>query len=179
MKVEEALVFLDRVLPKEGLSDLQELVFRQCWEGKTYAEIGESSGYDTNYIKDVGSKLWKLLSKALGEPVTKSNLQAVLRRTQKRAEQSGDLRGQGDKEDKEDKGTRGQGENYQLPITNYQLPIQNLKSKIQTRVDWGEAVDVSGFYDRTEELNTLQQSILSDRCRLVAILGMGGMGKTA
>lgn len=46
-------------------------------------------------------------------------------------------------------------------------------------VDWGEALDVSLFYGRTTELNTLQQWILQDRCRLVSILGMGGIGKTA
>jgi WD40 repeat protein/DNA-binding Xre family transcriptional regulator len=44
--------------------------------------------------------------------------------------------------------------------------------------DWGEAPDVSVFYDRTEELTTLKQWIVHDRCRLVALLGMGGIGKT-
>jgi hypothetical protein len=45
--------------------------------------------------------------------------------------------------------------------------------------DWGEAPDVSVFYGRTEELTTLKQWIVQDRCRLVALLGMGGIGKTA
>ncbi|NJR61447.1 MAG: NACHT domain-containing protein [Cyanobacteria bacterium CRU_2_1] len=58
-------------------------------------------------------------------------------------------------------------------------PIQNPKSKIQNRIDWGEAVDVSIFYGRTEELATLKQWIVDDRCRLVALLGMGGIGKTS
>lgn len=44
--------------------------------------------------------------------------------------------------------------------------------------DWGEAPDVSVFYGRTEELATLKQWILSDGCRLVALLGLGGTGKT-
>lgn len=44
--------------------------------------------------------------------------------------------------------------------------------------DWAEAVDVSVFYNRTAELATLQQWILKDRCRIVALLGMGGIGKT-
>lgn len=47
-----------------------------------------------------------------------------------------------------------------------------------TQIDWGEAPDVSVFYGRTEELTTLNQWITQDHCRLVAILGMGGMGKT-
>ncbi|MDF0552834.1 NB-ARC domain-containing protein [Kamptonema sp. UHCC 0994] len=44
--------------------------------------------------------------------------------------------------------------------------------------DWGEAPDVSVFYGRTEELAALNQWILSDGCRLVALLGLGGSGKT-
>jgi len=47
------------------------------------------------------------------------------------------------------------------------------------RQDWGEAVDVSVFYGRTEELTTLEEWIVNDRCRLVALLGVGGIGKTA
>lgn len=45
--------------------------------------------------------------------------------------------------------------------------------------DWGEAPESSIFYGRTQELATLQQWILQDRCRLVTVLGMGGIGKTA
>ncbi len=44
--------------------------------------------------------------------------------------------------------------------------------------DWGEAPDVSVFYGRTEELATLQQWIVNEHCRLVTLLGMGGIGKT-
>ncbi len=44
--------------------------------------------------------------------------------------------------------------------------------------DWGEAVDVSIFYGREIELLTLQQHIVQDHCRLILMLGMGGIGKT-
>ncbi|MBW4459370.1 MAG: WD40 repeat domain-containing protein [Nodosilinea sp. WJT8-NPBG4] len=46
-------------------------------------------------------------------------------------------------------------------------------------LDRGEAIDASLFYGRATELDTLEQWIQRDRCRLVAILGMGGIGKTA
>jgi len=44
--------------------------------------------------------------------------------------------------------------------------------------DWGEATDVTSFYGRESELAKLEQWILNDRCRLVVLLGMGGIGKT-
>ncbi|NJM60332.1 MAG: NACHT domain-containing protein [Oscillatoriales cyanobacterium RU_3_3] len=55
-------------------------------------------------------------------------------------------------------------------------PPQPVKSIAQ---DWGESPDVSLFYGRTAELNTLTQWILQDRCRLIGIIGIGGIGKTA
>jgi WD40 repeat protein/transcriptional regulator with XRE-family HTH domain len=45
--------------------------------------------------------------------------------------------------------------------------------------DWGEAIDVPALYGRETELATLQQWVLADRCRVVALLGMGGIGKTS
>lgn len=44
---------------------------------------------------------------------------------------------------------------------------------------WGEAPDSSIFYGRESELGQLQQWIVGDRCRLVTVLGMAGIGKTA
>jgi hypothetical protein len=45
--------------------------------------------------------------------------------------------------------------------------------------DWGEAIDVSAFYGRITELTTVKKWIVQERCRLVVVLGMGGIGKTA
>ena len=47
------------------------------------------------------------------------------------------------------------------------------------RGDCGEAICVENFYGRTEELATLKKWIVTDRCRLVALLGMGGIGKSS
>ena len=46
------------------------------------------------------------------------------------------------------------------------------------RQDWGEAVAVEHFVGRTSELQTLSTWLLQDRCRLITLLGMGGIGKT-
>ncbi|MBE9228826.1 NACHT domain-containing protein [Phormidium sp. LEGE 05292] len=45
-------------------------------------------------------------------------------------------------------------------------------------ISWGEAPDVSVFYGRTEELIMLNHWIMKEHCRLVMLLGIGGMGKT-
>ncbi|KAM3097972.1 NB-ARC domain-containing protein [Phormidesmis sp. 146-35] len=50
--------------------------------------------------------------------------------------------------------------------------------------DWGEAIDVEDFRGRVAQIEELEGWILgqaksSDRARLVAILGLGGIGKTA
>lgn len=50
---------------------------------------------------------------------------------------------------------------------------------IPPRQDWGEAPDLSVFYGRAAELQTLTEWILEEKCRLIALLGMGGIGKTA
>ncbi|BAY35845.1 WD-40 repeat-containing protein [Nostoc sp. NIES-2111] len=63
----------------------------------------------------------------------------------------------------------------------YTFPIGE-RSRTTTppnHTDWGEAVDVSIFFGRTEEVSKLEYWIIHDRCRLVALLGMGGIGKTS
>lgn len=47
------------------------------------------------------------------------------------------------------------------------------------RRDWGEAPDASVFYGRQSDLDTLATWLVQDHCRLVALLGIGGIGKTA
>ena len=55
---------------------------------------------------------------------------------------------------------------------------QNNKETSQNRQDWDRAPDVSIFFGRAAELATLKHWIQSDRCRLVMLWGMGGIGKT-
>ncbi len=60
-----------------------------------------------------------------------------------------------------------------------QRQMRDLPAAPQSRrVDWGEAPDVSQFCGRQAQLATLEQWVVQDDCRLVAIVGMGGIGKT-
>ena len=49
----------------------------------------------------------------------------------------------------------------------------------EPRVDWGDALDVPTFYGRAEELALLSRWVVAERCRVVSVLGMGGVGKSA
>ncbi len=50
---------------------------------------------------------------------------------------------------------------------------------VNSKRDWGNAPDVPVFFGRNEELTNLEQWIINDRCRLVGILGIAGIGKTS
>ncbi len=83
METESIVDGLEQVLANRTgsrLNPVQKLVLRQVWQGLKYREIAEDSGYTEGHIKDVGSDLWKLLSKVFGAKVTKSNCKAVLKR---------------------------------------------------------------------------------------------------
>ena len=86
MTRQEALTLIDTLLHSaklgQKLNDIQSLVFRETWEGNSYREIAEKFDYQYEYIKQVGSRLWRLISQVVGEEVSKSNVQAVLRRHQ-------------------------------------------------------------------------------------------------
>lgn len=137
MRGQEALTVVDRLLQTakcgQKLNDLQSAIFLEAWAQHSYSEISQQLGYEYDYIKQVGSHLWRSLSQILGEPVSKCNIQAVLRR---------------------------------------------YEQSQQAQQDSGEAIDLSRFYDRQEEVQTLESSIIEDPYRLIGIFGLGGIGKT-
>jgi nicotinamide riboside kinase len=60
-----------------------------------------------------------------------------------------------------------------------EIESQTVEDDISSkRQDWGEAPDVTAFYGRTEELATLEQWVVREHCRLISVIGMGGIGKT-
>ncbi|UBF24245.1 WD40 repeat domain-containing protein [Kovacikia minuta CCNUW1] len=190
MNAEEALRIVETALGEERLSKLQGVVFRHTWNELSYQEIARDSGYEVGYIKQTGSQMWQMLSNALGEKVRKGNVHVVLKRYTNRKKAEGRAQAAEDGEmgrwgDGEPSSTQHSALSIQhlASIHNLQFTIHNspaphtLHSTPYT--DWGEATDVSIFYGRTEELALLEQWILHDRCRLVGLFGMGGIGKTA
>lgn len=74
----EALEVLYYLLRDQRLTDVHQLVFTCSWQGYTYAQMAKECRYDANYLKFIGYELWRLLSQACGEKVTKNNLHAIL-----------------------------------------------------------------------------------------------------
>ncbi|MEB3189501.1 MAG: hypothetical protein VKL42_04065 [Snowella sp.] len=136
MDTPSVLTLIEQIIAPKSLNKVQRIVLEKSWEGLSYRAIADQSTYDEGYLKDTGSELWKLLSQAIGQSVTKQNIRGVI----------------------------------------YQLQQSQV---VAQRISWGEAIDVSYFYGRTQEQETLTKWIIGDRCRLVGIFAFGGMGKTA
>jgi WD40 repeat protein/transcriptional regulator with XRE-family HTH domain len=58
-------------------------------------------------------------------------------------------------------------------------PLPTLDQSVrQPRLDWGEAHSGPSFYGRAAEIATLTRWIVEERCRVVSVLGQGGIGKS-
>lgn len=64
------------------------------------------------------------------------------------------------------------------PIRELDVPDRPLGNRT-VQLDWGEAPEIVSFYGRTAELAQLEQWIVGERCKVVCLLGMGGIGKTS
>ncbi|WP_271254393.1 NB-ARC domain-containing protein [Pseudanabaena sp. Chao 1811] len=134
----------------KGLNDMEKRVLEGAIVGQTYEEIADSARpkkyISPDYLKkDIGPKLWKSISNALGEPVSKTNFKAALERF------------------------------YRL---HPELFASDDNKKVSDRNTWFGLPDRDNFYGRAEEIATLEQWVVTEQCRLVAIVGMGGMGKS-
>jgi hypothetical protein len=77
MTVTEVLQLVDQLVFRHTanhLNDLQSKVIKGIWQGQTYSEIADDFSYESeNHVGNVSRDLYKILSKELGEDVTKSN----------------------------------------------------------------------------------------------------------
>lgn len=155
MDVEDALHVANSVVfARVGrrLNEVEAAILLGALQEQTYEQIAEGSGYSLSYIKrNVGPKLWNLLEQALGEPVSKTNFRGALEHQWRRSLIDA---------------TQTQALGVEQPTAQTEPP------------DWGSAIDTATFCGRSEELLCLKQWILEDQCRLVLLLGIGGIGKS-
>jgi WD40 repeat protein len=163
MTFEEGLAIADEAIflsSGRRLSAVEIAVLQGAWHQQTYEQIASATDYSASYLRQgVAPKLWKTLADAWAEEVSKITFKVVLERKWRQ----------------EKKNIRGVEESFEPSF-----PVQ----------DWGEAVDVSVFHGRESEQSLLKQWMVGEcflddshpprnrPCRLVAVLGMGGIGKT-
>ena len=63
-------------------------------------------------------------------------------------------------------------------VSNLNSATKPLKIKEAKNIDWGEAPVIENFFGREKELLLLEKWIRKEKCKLVAITGMAGIGKT-
>jgi hypothetical protein len=182
MDIEDALEFVDHLaLTSTGkhLDSLQKAILRGAWNNQKYKEIAEHNHRSEKYVKEVGFKLWKLMSVALGEEqVSKANFRAKLENLQ--ASNIVSLIGNGcihighisAESSHSPEASRCE------PQDKDKFNEKTSNSEPKVHLDLGEAPEPNLFYNRTSELTTLENWILG-RTRLITILGLSGIGKTA
>lgn len=88
--LETAKELADRLILEttgKHLSDLEAVILQESWHDRTYARIADKYHLSPDYLqKDIGNKLWRKLSGALGEEVSKTNFKEALRRKWKTIE---------------------------------------------------------------------------------------------
>ncbi|MEL6814487.1 MAG: response regulator [Cyanobacteria bacterium J06598_3] len=83
----DTLVFAERLVHEQTdtyCSELQRQILIAALQGerKTYDQIAEACGYSPKYVKqDVAPKLWKLLTRALNQKISKANVRSILEHT--------------------------------------------------------------------------------------------------
>lgn len=172
MNVTELLQFVDQVVQKqtgEHLDDLEKAILKGLWQGQTYNQIADESGYNSqNYIGDVSRKLFKILSEQLGEDINKSNFCWTIERLANSYNNS----------------------LQQVSLINNSHinwcsnnPQNSSKDREQDSYEKSYheltiAPKITHFYGRETELQTLSHWLINQNTRLISILGLPGIGKT-
>jgi len=174
LKLADDLVFVNT---RKHLDNLQEMILRGTLQGKKYSKIADESHCSEGHIKDIASELWKLLSEVLGEEVNKSNFRATFERLKfssfgnfyKDFVQIGNVNF-----------CENTSDSPKVPNSPTDEETLNKgKAKPKVREYLGEMPKSGVLFDRTSELTTLKQWILQENTRLLAIIGIVGIGKTA
>ncbi|XZO01187.1 MAG: ATP-binding protein [Microcoleus sp.] len=172
MDIAEVLKLADELIfakTGEHIDYLQKAILEGTFQGRTYPQIAEATHSSEGHTRDIGSELWQILSKGLGEDITKRNFRAIL--------DSGKIYNI----------SSPIGKNF-VEINNFNVCQERARSPTepqnpqqtpkQLHIDLGDAPEIFTFFDRTSELSTLENWITQEHTRLIALLGISGIGKT-
>ena len=178
MNLEEVLKLADEIIfTKTGqhLDDLQEAVLRGTLQRHTYKHIAKDFDCSESNVRQIGSELWQILSEQLGEDVSKLNFRAAMERLQVSIYSN-----VAQEESVQINSINFCGESRHPPdIPNsHNEDISNSKQTQTSHQDLSEMPELGVCYDRIPQLETLTTWILQQRCRLIALTGISGIGKT-
>lgn len=181
MELQTALQLVNSiVLTKTGrsLREPEVVLFEGTWLGLTYEQIAESSEYSTNYLmRDVGPRFWRLLSDAMGGPVSKTNIRAVLEQVEQSTSPPPTSHLAVASESSESIGSSPRSSVFPGSASGLpKPPLSTVESKPLQSGDTPKPILLQG---RTAELGTLTRWVGEEKCPLVGIWGVGGIGKTA
>ncbi len=161
------------VFAKTGkhLEHLQKAVLKGTIQGQTYLEIAKDNDFSESHAKNVGHELWHILSSALGEKVTKTNFSSIFKnfKNNNKFIVSGVC---------QNNSTFNNINIFTSEERSPSSPENTQQTPTQPHIDLGDAPEIFSFYDRTPQLTTLENWITHDLTRLIALLGISGIGKT-
>ena len=171
--------FLTAIAHDHHLSGAEQEVLYLAMDGKPTAAIAQDLGISGDAVRKRLSEVYQKFHISGRGPVKLTRLQQLLVSRYQDQNQSQDQRpdrgqSQGQLQSKQLLG-QGQGQSSIDPL----IEAKSLVATASPGHYWGDAPDDSVFYGREAELAQLQQWFIQDQCRLVAVLGMAGMGKTA
>ncbi|WP_373542415.1 NB-ARC domain-containing protein [Chamaesiphon sp.] len=179
MDADRAIAIINTVLAPKSLKLVQIQIIRGVLAGDSYQQIaatGSNSSpaqlgvtktdhprpdvYQIGYVRATAASLWQCLSQRLGQKVTKKSLAAVLL-----------------------------WYSMQLGVELVEAAATaadpTRAARQRSDPDWRKSarypIDPNiepQFYGRTEEIATLTDWCLYERCRVICLIGMGGVGKT-
>ena len=173
MELNEVLRFADEKVfstTRKHLDDLQEAILKEALQGRKYAtKVAQDRDCSEAYVRVAASELWKILSDVFGDEVSKVNVRAILERAKFYNSPSAIL-------------------SNHVTFNNVNVCQERARSPTeaqnpqptskQLHIDLGDAPEIFNFFDRTSELSTLENWITQEHTRLIALLGISGIGKT-
>ncbi|NET46679.1 NB-ARC domain-containing protein [Okeania sp. SIO2B3] len=174
MAIAEVLQLADRLIfEKTGkhLDDLQQVVIQGVWQGKSYSQIGEECHRSESRVRDVGYRLWQILSEQLGEDINKNNFRSTIERLFINSSFINLFNHK----------NHHHIVNFCSPISEQPQQQPDIENKVEPKScyeDLGIAPKINFFYGRNEELKIIYDWIFLQKARLISVLELSGIGQT-
>jgi hypothetical protein len=172
------LAFVEKIVytaTGKYLNLIQKQIILGTMMDKSYFTIAEEIGYSDGYIKDEGSKLWKIMSDNLNKKITKSNAKSRLKSWEFH---------EGSHQLYLDHSHHSNSLQNSILVNNYNdvniaiYQDQNPSASSSNPCDLSQMPALKFCFGRENELSILAEAILTGQYHLIEITGLTGIGKT-